>query len=317
MSTSRTIAQLFGAGEVDTFIGLPKAHPAALPPGMCGAIVGVPGVTPYASVGSYCAGGPQAIRAGIAGYAETHAHFDFDAGRALFESPPTVVDCGDLPFDADDFPANRARVRETVDAILDADAMPILIGGDDSLPLPLIEACAARGPLTILQIDAHIDWRDEVQGERHGLSSGMRRASETAHVERIVQVGIRAIGSARQADRDDAVAWGARIITGREVARHGVGPVLEMIPAGARVVVCLDLDGMDPSIMPAVLSRAPGGLGYWDVIELIEGVSAKGTLVGFEMCEFVPEADVDGIGAIHAARILLNVVHAAARRATS
>jgi arginase family enzyme len=84
--------------------------------------------------------------------------------------------------------------------VLDRGAVPFLLGGDDSLPIPMLEAFGAhRGKrLTILQIDAHIDWRDEVGGERLGLSSTMRRASEMGHVERIIQVGQRGIGSARR-----------------------------------------------------------------------------------------------------------------------
>ena len=308
-----TIAEMFGSEGVETFLGLPKARVGALPEGTRGVILGVPGVTPYASVGAYCAGGPTAIRAGIAGYAENLAHVDFDAGTPIFDGPPNVVDCGDLAFDAEDFETNRTAVREATGAILSAGAVPIFLGGDDSLPLPMIEAYAGHGPLTILQIDAHIDWRDEVQGERLGLSSGMRRASELGHVAGIIQVGMRAIGSARPSDLDDAQAWGAHIVPAREVARSGIAPVLDLIPEGANVFVALDCDGLDQSIMPAVIARNPGGLGYWDVIDLIEGAATRGRLVGFEMAEFVPGADIDGLGANTAARIVANVTRLAAR----
>lgn len=313
--TVKSVAEMFGAGEVSTFLGLPSASIHALPVETRGVIFSVPGVTPYPSVGDYCASAPTAIRAAIAGYADNLTHVDFDSGDVLFDARPTVVDCGDLGFDASDFSANRRRVSEAVTAILAIGAVPIAIGGDDSLPLPIIHALSDLGPITILQIDAHIDWRDEVQGERLGLSSGMRRASELKHVEQIIQVGIRSIGSARGTDRDDALTWGAQIITGREVAKRGVGPALDAIAAGSNVMVCLDADGLDPSIMPAVLARAPGGLNYWQVIELLDGVAAKANLVGFELCELVPEADVDGQGALVAARILANVVRITAHEA--
>ncbi len=307
----RSVAEMFGAEGVETFLGLPKATPQTLPFGTRAAVLGVPGVTPYKSVGNYCEGGPAAIRAAIVGDAPIISHFDFDSGRVLAEGTPPAVDCGDLPFDAADFESNRQGVRAAVGSILDEDAVPILIGGDDSLPIPFLQAFEGRGPLTILQIDAHIDWRDEVQEERWGLSSGMRRASEMAHVDRMIQVGMRSVGSARQQDRDDALAWGVNIVTGREIARHGIGQVLDLIPPGATVVVCLDVDGLDPGIMPAALARTPGGLSYWDVIELLDGVAAKGTLAGFEMAEFVPDKDIDGMGAIHAARIIANVLRIA------
>ncbi|MEO1493648.1 MAG: arginase family protein [Pseudomonadota bacterium] len=314
MTKTSTIAEMFGAADVTTFLGLPECRVSDLAArGARGAILGVPGVTPYASVGAYCAEAPAVIRRAIAGYAANVAHVDFDSGAPIFSGPPNVFDCGDLPFDPDDFAANRTGVREAVTAMLAAGAVPILIGGDDSLPQPMLEAYAHHGPITILQIDAHIDWREEVQGETNGLSSGMRRASEMPHVERIIQVGMRGIGSARQGEVDDARAWGAHIIPARDVVRGGTAAASDLIPEGARVVVCLDVDGLDPAIMPAAIGRAPGGLGYWDVIELIEGAATRGRLAGFEVAEFFPPADFDDQGALVAARIIANVVRLVAQ----
>ena len=73
-----------------------------------------------------------------------------------------------------------------------------MFGGDDSTPIPFITGFAGSPPIAILQIDAHIDWRDTIRGERYGYSSTMRRASEQSHVWRIVQAGMRGLGSARR-----------------------------------------------------------------------------------------------------------------------
>lgn len=307
----KTIGEMYGASAVETFMGLPAGDLSAL--SARGAILGVPGCTPYGSVGAYCADGPAAMRAALAGYAANLGHVDFDAGEPMFETDPTVVDCGDLPFDPGNFAANRARVREAVGQILDAGAVPILLGGDDSFPIPMFEAYAGRGRFTILQIDAHIDWRDEVQGERFGLSSGMRRASEMEHVERIIQIGQRGIGSARPQDLADARAWGVQFIPARGVAQAGITSAIEMIPEGSDIIVALDCDALDPAVLPAVIGRAPGGLSYWDVVNLIEGASLRGRLAGFEIAELMPARDVDGLGAEVAARIVANVVRLVAR----
>ena len=103
----------------------------------------------------------------------------------------------------------------------------------------------------------------------------MRRASEMGHIDSIIQVGQRGIGSARPKDVDDAKSWGAKLIGARDLHRDGVGPALQQVPDGADVIVCLDCDGLDPSIMPGVIGRAPGGLSYWQIVELLEGVTAK------------------------------------------
>ncbi len=84
-----------------------------------------------------------------------------------------------------------------------------------------------------------------MQGERWGLSSTMRRASEMDHVARIVQVGQRGTGSARPSDVADATDWGVEFVSGREVARDGIGRALSLIPPGADVVICLDCDALD------------------------------------------------------------------------
>src|SRR5262249_51239186 len=160
---------------------------------------------------------------------------------------------------------NRARIRDSIAGLIARGGKPIVLGGDDSVQIPLLEAFSRHAPITILQIDAHIDWRDEVQGERFGLSSTMRRASEMSGVSCIVQVGARAIGSARPSDVKDARRHGVHLFDMREVRKAGLAPVAEAVPVGRPVVVCLDVDGLDPAVVPAVIGPAPGGLLYGEV----------------------------------------------------
>lgn len=314
MTQRPDVGALFGAIETDTFLGLPRAGDLAALDAQI-AILGAPCGTPYRSVGPYCAGAPKAIRAAIAGYAANLQHFDFDLGGPIFPGPVTAVDGGDLAWTEADPAANRLAIREAVATVIAQGARPIIIGGDDSIPIPMFEAFHDRGPLTIVQIDAHIDWRDEVAGERWGLSSTMRRASEMPQIERIIQVGQRGIGSARPGDFADAKAWGAIFVPARAVHEHGIAPVLEAVPAGGEVLVALDCDGLDPSIMPAVIAPAPGGLSYWQTIGILHGIAAKARIAAFDLVEFVPERDVAGLGALTAARLIVNVLGLMARQA--
>jgi len=310
---SLTIGSMFGAADASTFMGLPAcANLQDLRADI--ALLGAPGATPYPSVGAYCAGAPAAIRAAVAGYATTLAHHDFDLdGPLLGAHGARAVDCGDLPFDADDAAGNRGRIRDAVAAILGRGAVPVVIGGDDSVPIPVLDAFAGHGRFTILQIDAHIDWRDDVGGERLGLSSTMRRASEMGHIAGIIQVGQRAVGSARGSDVTDARAAGVRFVPARAVHEHGIAPVLDLIPAGADVIVAFDCDGLDPAIMPAVIGPAPGGLSFWQAAGLLHGAAARGRIAGFNLVEFMPARDVGGAGALVAARLLANVIGLLAR----
>lgn len=301
------IATMFGAGDVSTFLGLPSC-PSPDQVNAKAAILGVPSATPYASVGPYCAGGPEAIRAAAAPYAANLAHMDFDFAEPLLPGgPQDACDLGDLDH-GDDSTANRAAIRAAVSTIVDRGAVPIVLGGDDSVPIPMLQAFAGRGRYTIVQIDAHIDWRDEVAGERWGLSSTMRRASEMEHIERIIQVGTRNIGSARPADYADAQVWGAKFFTARDIATDGMAQVADAIPNGSNVIICFDCDGLDPAIMPAVIGRAPGGLGYWQTTELLHAISAKARISAFDLVEFMPECDVDGLGALTAYRMVATML---------
>lgn len=295
-----------GAAGEATFLGVPGA---TLGEARARAVIlGADAATPYESVGAYCAGGPAAIRAGARDWAATRGHVNFDLGRA---GGPDAVDCGDLSLDPADPEGNRATIRAAVGAVVAGEGVPVLLGGDDSVQIPMLEA--VPGPLHILQIDAHIDWREEVGGERWGLSSTMRRASEMAHVQGMVQVGQRGFGSARESDLREALEWGVVMVPAREVRREGVARAVAAIPEGARVAMCLDLDGLDPSVMPSVIARTPGGLSHWDVLDLVEGVAARAEIVALGVVEMMPARDVDGVGAQAAAMLLASMLGIIAR----
>jgi agmatinase len=302
-----TIGAMFGATSATTFMGLPAQSLDAITADVV--IVGAPCATPYVSVGAYCAAAPFAIRSVMAHYAAALSHHDFDLGGPLVVAGGgTVADAGDIAFEVDDAAGNRRRIERAVAAILDHGSVPVVIGGDDSVPIPLLAAFQSRGKFTLVQIDAHIDWRDEVGGERFGLSSTMRRASEMAHIERIIQIGQRALGSARAEDQKAAVAAGVTFVPARDVHRDGVQPILDLIPERTPTIITFDCDALDPAFMPAVIAPTPGGLNYYQVVDLLHGIAAKARIASFDLVEFMPERDIAGLGALHAGRILVNAI---------
>ncbi|MEZ2128740.1 MULTISPECIES: agmatinase [unclassified Sinorhizobium] len=257
----------------------------------------------------------DAIRTASQDDAALVEHWDFDLGGPLFDGKPVCcVDAGDLPTTMHDNAGNRARIETKTREVLALPAVPILLGGDCSVTIPFLAGFADHGPVWILQIDAHIDWRDEVHGERYGYSSPMRRASEMPHVAGIVQVGLRSVGSARIADIEAARRYGSRFVTAREIHAHGVEAALQHIPEGARVVVTLDCDSIDPSIMPGVAARTPGGLTYTQVIDLIADLGRRARIAGLDLVEFYPPADIDGLSSLTAARLLVNMIGSIVRQ---
>jgi agmatinase len=279
-------------------------------------VFGAPHGTPYAGIANEpFAPAPNALRRGLKEDAEWVDHWDFDLdGPLLGDKGFRLGDAGNLRTSSQDGAGNRELIRTATEQIVASGAVPIMLGGDDSTPIPFIEALAPHGPLTIVQVDAHIDWRDERHGEPFGFSSTMRRASEMAHVEKIVQVGIRGLGSARAPEVAFARDWGAQIVTARTLHRDGMAAVVEHIAPGANCVMTFDCDALDAGIMPAVMAPTPGGLSYTQAIDLVAAVIGHANLVAFDMIEFVPERDTNGIAAMTAARIVANVIGGLARR---
>jgi agmatinase len=285
------------------------AAKAQSPLGFSAAIFGAPHGTPYPGIDNGVhRSAPDAFRTALQGDAGWLNHWDWDLGGAMLKHGQTVCDLGNLRTRPKDGPGNRALIESTTRSILDAGAVPIMFGGDDSVPIPFLAAFYNQPPIVILQIDAHIDWRNEREGETKGFSSTMRRASEHDHVWRIVQAGARGLGSARESDVRDALRWGAHIVTAREIHHRGVDEVLKHIPEDCDCVITLDLDALDSSEMPAVAYPSPGGLTYTQVTDLISGVAAKARIAGFCMVEFVPLRDRNKTAAFTAARIAVNVI---------
>lgn len=305
MTEKPDLGALFGATPASTFLGLEKCDDLGKLDASS-AFIGVPGATPYGSVGAYCRNAPDALRKATSSLTANIDRHNFDLGGPVFPANTRrAVDCGDLPFDEADFARNRAIIQDAITKIVGKSAVPILVGGDDSVPIPMLEALSATGlTYSVLQIDAHIDWRKSHMGEEFGLSSTMRRASEMAHIERIVQVGARGIGSAHSDDHADAVAWGAEFFTAHDIHRSGVAPALARIPEGANIILCIDVDALDPSIVPGVIGRTPGGLSYHHVLDLMVGAAGKGRIAAMDFVEYVPEADIDGLGGLATAGLI-------------
>jgi agmatinase len=299
-----------GTASPSTFLGLPAADPAAVEADF--AILGIPYGVPYpaTSPGPGCADAPSAIRRRSTRIAGFLGHHDFDTGRPMLPNAGRIVDCGDVPGDPTDGRGNAARAEAAVRTLLDRGVTPVVLGGDDSVPIPILRAYADREPVTVLQVDAHLDFRHAVGGVTDGYSSPMRRASEMAHVTRVVQVGLRGVGSARPSDLDDARAAGGLLITARELHERGVGWVLEQLPEGGAIFLAFDLDGLDPSLCPAVSAPLPGGLSWDEAGDLVSGAATRCRLVGAAFTELVPERDPSGYSALVAARLVIRLLSA-------
>ena len=282
------------------------------------AILGIPFGMPYSpdAMANDQSRAPDVLRQASEHAEYTKTHFDWDLGGPLLDDRDIrVVDCGNVTADRADHAEHYRRAEAAVRKILAAGATPIVLGGDHGVPIPVMRALEATGEtgITLVHVDAHLDWRDDVNGEKNGYSSPIGRASEMPWIDKIIQIGIRGIGSARRGEVEDARAYGADIVTAYELHEIGMAAVLDRIPDGGPYYLTIDADGVDPTIMPAVMAQTPGGLTWVQMRQLIHGLVGKGRVLGMDIVEIAPSRDVGGITMVHAERAICNFIGAAVR----
>jgi len=253
--------------------------------------------------------GPRAVREASTLFSFGHAGAYDNEDDCVYLGPEvTIVDIGDADIVHTDTETSHAHIETGVRAMLEAGALPVVIGGDHSVNIPCIRAFAGRGPIHILQIDAHLDFVDVRHGVRHGHGNPMRRAAEQDHVTGITALGIRNVSSTTQEGYGAARAMGDDILSVRQVRKMGVAAVIARIPPGARIYITIDIDGFCPSIAPGTGTPSHGGFLYYEVLEILQAATRVHEVVGIDLVEVAPDYDPTGSTAILAAQVLLNLL---------
>lgn len=181
------------------------------------------------------------------------------------------------------------RIEQVTDHLLSRDKFVLMLGGDHLTSIGTIRAHARRYPgLSLLQIDAHADLRDEYEGAKLSAATIMRRSLDVC--TRTAQVGIRSLSEpeAELVSARGLPMWFAADVHAR--SRHGDDSWMdEVIDAlGDEVYVTVDVDGFDPSLMPGTGTPEPGGLDWYEVMNLLTAVSARRRIVGADVVELSP-----------------------------
>jgi agmatinase len=255
---------------------------------------------------------PDAIRARSQSFCYDPSHWDFDLGTDLASNLPSHVDIGDVAFDGRDYGAYAAAITARVRHLWRQGIQLVVLGGDHGVTIPVVDALdAVGGPVHILHIDAHLDWREDVGGVRRGYSSPLQWASKVEAVSGMTQIGLRAIGSARRREVEAARAFGSHLIGAEQIHAEGMDPVLDTIPEGRAVYLTIDADGLDPTEMPAVMAPTPGGIYFRQLAPLLRAVARRNRIVGMDIVEIAPSYDfANGLTCIMAGRLILNVLSA-------
>lgn len=159
----------------------------------------------------------------------------------------------------------------------------VTVGGEHTVCLGAIKACKHKYPqLCVVQIDAHADLRNEYKGTAYNHACVMARVKEICP---FIQVGIRSMDIEEKSGMDEKrVFWAHEILESEEWFDRAISQLAE------HVYITIDLDGLDPSIMPSTGTPEPGGLGWYPLLNFIRRVISQRKLIGFDVVELCPDS---------------------------
>jgi len=294
------LARFSGPG---TFMRLPSVNDLK---GLDVAVLGIP-MDIGTSWRSGTRFGPKQIRAESA----MLRPYNLATGAAPFDSLQ-IADIGDLAINTFNLKDSLSIIKDSYDEILKSDAMPVAMGGDHSITLPILRAMAKRhGPVALIHIDAHADVNDEMFGERETHGTVFRRAYEEGLIrpEKTYQVGIRGTGYAAT-DFTEAVKWGFQQWPAEELWNRSLAQLSGEIRrdiGDTPTYVTFDIDSLDPAYAPGTGTPEIGGLSTPQALELIRGLRGL-NIVGCDLVEVSPPYDPSGNTALTAANLLYELI---------
>ena len=172
-------------------------------------------------------------------------------------------------------------------SIVRANSMPVVLGGEHTVTWGVIKGLLAAGvsDFGIVQIDAHADLRDAYEGNPLSHASVMRRVVDAGVP--LFQLGVRAFCEEEMATREQ---FNVRYLDAEDIVPTQEGSIELSEDFPTRVFFTLDIDGMDPSVFPSTGTPVPGGLSWYQTLQLFESVASQREIIGFDIMEFSPIA---------------------------
>ncbi|MEP1962948.1 agmatinase [Tateyamaria sp.] len=237
--------------------------------------------------------------------------YNLATGAAPFDSLQ-VADIGDLAINTFSLSDSLRIISESYAAILNYDAVPMAIGGDHSITLPILRAMAKRhGPVALIHVDAHGDVNDEMFGERETHGTVFRRAHEEGLIQadKTYQVGLRGTGYSAE-DFSEAAVWGfqqfpAQELWGRDLS--ALGAEVRRDIGDLPTYISYDIDSLDPAFAPGTGTPEIGGLTTPQALQLIRALRGV-NVVGCDLVEVSPPYDTTGNTALTGANLLYEML---------
>jgi len=245
---------------------------------------------PYDEGSSYLKGaqhGPAVIREAFRSPSSntwTENELDLGSGTA-------IEDCGDLDLG---YGQNaREQIESAIRNLTHQNHKVLSLGGDHSITYPILKGYASKyGKLNVLQLDAHPDLYEELDGQRYSHACPFSRALEDGIIDRLVQIGVRTMNGHQ---REQSSKYGVETITMRDLPET-------MIEFDVPVYITLDLDVLDPAFAPGISHYEPGGMSVRDIIRIIQELDSN--VIGADIVELNPTRDIQGMTAMVAAKLM-------------
>ena len=200
-----------------------------------------------------------------------------------------IADTGDVDVLTTAVELTFDNVTARLAAVLEAGAMPVVMGGDHAISYPVVRAF--RQPLHVVHFDAHIDYSPFLHGFTYTNTHAFRHIRRLENVLSLTQVGIRSLRNTRVAVADSR-ADGNRVIGMQEFRDVGPRGIAELLPADAAVYVSIDIDALDLSLVPGCVSAEPDGLLYAELRDALVALAERTEVIGFDLVEVNPLLDV-------------------------
>ncbi len=309
MSRPDALNQPLGGNEMPRFGGLasmmrlPVATHAA---GLDAAFIGVP-LDIGASNRAGARFGPRQIRA----ESSLIRPYNMATGAAPFDALQ-VADLGDVPINTYSLEKSVGIISDFYREVLGHGCVPLTLGGDHTIALPILRAVAERhGPVALIHVDAHADVNDEMFGERIAHGTPFRRAVEEGLLQtnKVWQIGLRGSGYAAD-DFDWPRRQGFTVIPAHEVWWQSLAPIMDKVRAvigDAPCYLSFDIDGIDPAYAGGTGTPEIGGLSVPQALEIIRGCRGL-NLVGADLVEVSPPYDPSGNTALLGANLLYEML---------
>jgi guanidinobutyrase len=237
--------------------------------------------------------------------------YNMATGAAPFDSL-RIADAGDVAINTFNLLKSIEIIERHYDRVVASGAIPLTMGGDHTIVLPILRALRRRhGPIGLVHVDAHADINDDMFGEKIAHGTPFRRAVEEGLLDcrRVVQIGLRGTGYAAD-DFDWSRRQGFRVVQAEECWYHSLAPLMREVATqvgAGPVYISFDIDGLDPAFAPGTGTVEVGGLTVPQGLEIIRGCRGL-EIVGGDLVEVSPPYDTTGNTALLGANLLYEML---------